>query len=181
MPNRFVSIIVKHPVQQIANTTCTATNYSFEAYTPPFPYYEYVMLSLAAISILFSIFFAFLTCCLSRRLYHFYLISDKDRPATPVQKPPSYQPGKYARTMQHIIMLALTSPACAKPLPPDNLLLELWNHAQWENDHGIFLPFLQYRPSEAFYEDMILVFLISIFSMVFYRVAHKSLYILEIK
>ena len=155
-------------VQQIANTTCTTTNYSFAAYTPPFPYYEYVMLSLAAISILFSIFFAFLTCCLSRRLYHFYLISDKDRPATPVQKPPSYQPGKYARTMQHIIMLALTLPACAKPLPPDNLLLELWNHAQWENDHGIFLPFLQYRPSEAFYEYMILVFLISIFSMVFY-------------
>ena len=126
------------------------------------------MLSLAAISILFSIFFAFLTCCLSRRLYHFYLISDKDQLKTPTQEPPSYQPGKYARTMQHIIMLTLTLPAYAKPLPPDNLLLKLWNHAQWENDHGIFLRFLQYRPSEAFYEYMILVFVISIFSMVFY-------------
>ena len=155
-------------VQKIANTSCTPPNYSFAAYTPPFPYYEHIMLSLAAISILFSVFFVFLTCCLSRRLYHFYLISNKDRPKTPTQELPNYQPGKYARTMQHIIMLALTLPACAKLLPPDNLLLELWNHAQWENDHGIFLPFLQYRPSESFFEYTIFVFVISIFLMVFY-------------
>ena len=155
-------------VQKIANTTCTATNYTFTAYTPPFPYYEHIMLSLTAISILFSVFFVFLTCCLSRRLYHFYLISDKDQLKTPTRATPSYQPGKYARTMQHIIMLALTLPACAKPLPPDNLLLELWNHAEWENDHGIFLPFLQYRPSESFFEYTIFVFVISIFLMIFY-------------
>ena len=155
-------------VQKIANTSCTAVNHSFAAYTPPFPYYEYIMLSLSAISILFSAFFFLLTCCLSRRLYHFYLVFDKDRLKTPTQKTPTYRPGKYARTMQHCLMLALILPVCAKPLPPDNLLLELWNHAQWESDHGIFLPFLQYRPSESFFEYTIFVFVISIFLIVFY-------------
>ena len=154
--------------QKVANTSCIVTNYSFAAYTPPFLHYEYVMLSLAAISILFSVSFAFLTCFLSRRLYHFYFISDKDRLNTPTQKSPSYQPGKYARTMQHIIMLALTLPACARPLPPDNLLLELWNHAQWEDNHGILLPFVQYRQSESFFQYTVVVFLIATFSVVFY-------------
>ena len=65
-------------------------------------------------------------------------------------------------------MLALIFPACAKPLPPDNLLLELWNHAQWEDNHGILLPFLQYRPSEAIFQYMVLVFLIPTFAVVFY-------------
>ena len=155
-------------VQKIANTACTTGNHSLTAYTSPFPYYEHVMLSLSAISILFSVFFVFLTCCLSWRLYHLYLISDNDRLKTSTQGTPIYQPGKYARTIQHLIMLTLILPVCAKPLPPDNLLLELWNHAQWEDDHGIFLPFLPYRPSESFFQYMIFVFIISIFSMVFY-------------
>ena len=43
-------------------------------------------------------------------------------------------------------MFALIFPACAKPLPSDNLLLELWNHAQWESDHGIFFPFPSVLP-----------------------------------
>ena len=155
--------------QKVANTSCVVANYSFASYTPPFLYYEYVMLSLAAISILFSVSFAFLTCCLSRRLYHFYLISNKDRLNTPTQKPPSYQPGKYARTMQRITILALTLPAYAKPLPPDNLLLELWKHTQWEDNHGILLPFIQYRQSESFFQSVVVVFLIATFSVVLYQ------------
>ena len=158
-------------VQNIANISCTARNYSFAAYTPPFPYYEYVMLTLAAISILFSVFFALLTCCFSKRLSHFYLISDKDQLKAHTQEPPSYQPGKYARTLQHVIMLALTLPAYAKPLPPppENLLLELWKDNQWESDHGILLPFIQYRPSESFFQYTTLVFLISTFAVTLYR------------
>ena len=156
--------------QKVANTSCVVANYSFIAYTPPFPYYEHVMLSLAGISILFSVFFAFLTCCLSRRLYHFYLISDKDRLKTPTHEPPRYQPGKYARTMQHIIMLALTLPAYAKPLPPpENMLLELWKQTQWKEDHGILFPFLQYRPSESLFQTIVVVFLIAIFVVVLYQ------------
>ena len=58
--------------QKIANTTCATTNNNFTAYTPPFPYYEYVMLSLSTVSILFSALFFLLTCYLSQRLYHFY-------------------------------------------------------------------------------------------------------------
>ena len=155
--------------QKAANTSCIVANYSFAVYTPPFPYYEHVMLSLAAISILFSIFFALLTCCLSRRLYHFYLISDNNRLKTPTHKLPRYQPGKYARTMQHIIMLALTLPAYAKPLPPpENLLLELWKHTQWEDNHGILLPFVQYRQSESFFQYTVFVSLVSTFTMVLY-------------
>ena len=127
------------------------------------------MLSLAGISILFSVFFAFLTCCLSRRLYHFYLISDKDRLKTSTHEPPRYQPGKYARTMQHIIMLALILPAYAKPIPPpENLLLELWKHTQWEDNHGALFPFLPYRSSEALFQSIALVFLIATFAVALY-------------
>ena len=128
------------------------------------------MLSLSAISILFSAFFFFLTCCLSRRLYHFYLVFDKDRPKTPTRKTPIYRPGKYARTMQHCLMLALILPACAKPLPPDNLSLALWNHVQWESNHDIFFPSLRYRPSEAFFEYMIFIFVLSTLCMVLYLI-----------
>ena len=156
-------------VKNVANTSYAARNYNLTAYTPPFPYYEHVMLSLAGISILFSVFFAFLTCCLSRRLYHFYLISDKDRLKTSTHEPPRYQPGKYARTMQHIIMLALTLPAYAKPIPPpENMLLELWKHTQWEDNHGALFPFLQYRSSEALFQSIALVFLIATFVVALY-------------
>ena len=58
-------------VRTISNASCTFITSNSTAYTPPFPFYEYVMLSLSALFILFSIFFLFLTCCLSRRLYHF--------------------------------------------------------------------------------------------------------------
>ena len=126
------------------------------------------MLSLSAISIIFSIFFLFLTYCLSRRLYHFYLVSDKDQPKTNDRKAPIYRPEKDAHTLQYFLLFPLMSPACAKPLPPNNLLLELWNHAQWKGNHGIFIPFLQYRPSEAFFEYTIFVFITSTFCMVFY-------------
>ena len=118
----------------------------------------------------FSAFYFLLTCCLSRRLYHFYLVFDKDRPKTPTLKTPTYRFGKYARTMQHCLMLALILPACAKPLPSDNLSLALWNHVQWESNHGIFFPFLQYRPSEAFFEYMIFIFVLSTFCMVLYLI-----------
>ena len=73
-------------VQTIANTSYTSVNHSFAAYAPPFLYYEYVMLSLSTISILFSALFFLLTCYLSQRLYHFYLVLDKDKPQTPIQK-----------------------------------------------------------------------------------------------
>ena len=105
-------------VRTITNASCVPVNNTFTAYTPPFPFYEYVMLCLSSVSILFSIFFLLLTCCLSRRLYHLYIVPDK------------YRPGKYAHTMQYLLILPLISPACAKSLPPDNLLLALWNHAQ---------------------------------------------------
>ena len=114
------------------------------------------MLFLSSVSILFSIFFLLFTYCFSRRLYHLYLVPDK------------YRPGKYVHTLQYLLILPLISPACAKPLPPDNLPLALWNHAQWENDLGIFFPFLQYRPSEAFFEYLIFVFVISTFCMIFH-------------
>ena len=156
-------------VKNVANTSYAARNCNLTAYTPPFPYYEHVMLSLAGISILFSVFFAFLTCCLSRRLYHFYLISDKDQLKTSTHEPPRYQPGKYARTMQHIIMLALTLPTYAKPIPPpENLLLELWKHTQWEDNHGALFPFLPYRSSEALFQSIALVFLIATFTVALY-------------
>ena len=156
-------------IKNVANASYAARNYNPTAYTPPFPYYEHVMLSLAGISILFSVFFAFLTCCLSRRLYHFYLISDKDQLKTSTHEPPRYQPGKYAHTMQHIIMLALTLPAYAKPIPPpENLLLELWKHTQWEDNHGALFPFLQYRSSEALFQSIALVFLIATFAVALY-------------
>ena len=67
-------------------------------------------------------------------------------------------------------MFALILPAYAKPLPPDNLSLALWNHVQWESNHGIFFPSLQYRPSEAFFEYMIFVFVLSTFCMVLYLI-----------
>ena len=155
-------------VRTISNASCTFITSNSTAYTPPFPFYEYVMLSLLALSILFSIFFLFLTCCLSRQLYHFYLVSNRNQLKTDSQKLPIYRPGKYTHALQYALIPPLMSPACAKPLPPDNLLLELWNHAQWESDHDIFIPFLQYRPSEAFFEYTIFVFVISIFFMVFY-------------
>ena len=157
-------------MQTIANTSCTSVNHSFAAYAPPFPYYEYVMLSLSAISIFYSTFFFFLTCCLSRRLYHFYLVSDKDQPKTATRKAPIYRPGKYARTLQNCLMFALILPAYAKPLPPDNLSLALWNHIQWESNHGIFFPSLQYRPSKAFFEYMIFIFVLSTSCMVLYLI-----------
>ena len=105
-------------------------------------------------SILFSIFFLLLTYCFSRRLYHLYLVPDK------------YRPGKYAHTLQYLLILPLIPQFCAKPLPPDNLPLALWNHAQWESNHDIFIPSLQYRPSEALFEYMIFVFVLSTFCMV---------------
>ena len=72
--------------------------------------------------------------------------------------------------MQHCLMLALILPACAKPLPPENLSLALWHHVQWESNHGIFFPSLQYRPSEAFFEYMIFIFVLSTFCMVLYLI-----------
>ena len=114
------------------------------------------MLFLSPISILLSIFFLFLTYCFSRRLYHLYLVPDK------------YRPGKYANALQYLLIFPLIPPSCAKPLPPDNLPLALWNHAQWESNHGIFIPSLQYRFSEALFEYMIFVFVLSTFCMVLY-------------
>ena len=140
-------------VRTITNASCVPVNNTFTAYTPPFPFYEYVMLFLSSVSVLF---FLLLTCCLSRRLYHLYIVPDK------------YRLGKYAHAMQILLILLLISPTCAKPLPLDNLFLALWKHVQWESNHGIFIPFLQYRPSEAFFEYTIFVFVLSTFCIVFY-------------
>ena len=117
-------------VRTIFNASCTFITNNFTAYTPPFPFYEYVMLSLSAISIIFSIFFLFFTCCLSRRLYHFYLVSNRNQLKTDSQRLLIYRPGKYTHALQYALILPLMSPACAKPLPPDNLFLALWNHIQ---------------------------------------------------
>ena len=138
-------------VRTISDASCTFITSNSTAYTPPFPFYEYVMLFLSSVSILFSIFFLLLTFCLSRQLYHLYIVS-----------------GKYANAMQILLILPLISPTCAKPLPPHNLFSALWNHVQWESNHGIFIPSLQYRPSEAFFEYMIFVFVLSTFCMVLY-------------
>ena len=143
-------------VQTISNASSAPSNNTFKTYTPPFPFYEYVMLFISSISILFSIFFLLFTYCFSRRLYHIYLVPDK------------YRPGKYAHTLQYLLILPLIPSSCAKPLPPDNLSLALWNHAQWESNHGIFIPSLQYRSSEAFFECMIFVFVPSTFCKVLY-------------
>ena len=141
-------------VQTISNASCSPLTNSLIPYTPRFPFYEYVMLSLSSISILLSIFFLLLTYCFSRRLYNPYLVPDK------------YHHGKYAHTQQYLLILPLILPSCPKSLPPDNLPLAVWNHVQWESNHGIFIPFLQHRSSEAFLEYMIFVFVFSTFCMV---------------
>ena len=143
-------------VQTFSNSSCLAVTNNFTAYTPPFPFYEYIMLFPLSLSILFSIFFLLFTYCSSRRLYHLYLVPNK------------YRPGKYAHAFQYLLILPLISSSSAKPLSPNNLSLAIWRHVQWESNHGIFIPSLQYRSSEAFFEYMIFIFVLSTFCLVLY-------------
>ena len=112
-------------------------------------------MSLASLAITFV--FIIFSICVSRRLYHLFIV--------PQHPSEHYHSGKYARTFQYLLLLYLPSSALTRPLPPENLLLALWNRSEWNEAHGILHPSLQYRTSESLFQILVFTFLISIFML----------------